>query len=101
MFFNKSVSLDILNNKQKIIFFVRKESLINNLIYSEDIQEYLGIKKSYASSLLTELESEGLIQRELIGRRKKIILTKTGRKITNLCFRMILSDLELNAIQNA
>jgi len=80
------------SNKQRIMIFLRKSFKKNNFIFAADIQTLLGIKKSYVSSLLSELEVEGLIARKEIGRQKGIQLTKPGFDITQEGFQLMLDD---------
>ena len=66
-----------LTNEQKIVFFLWSKYFDNCNIFSEDVQRLLNIKKSYASSLLSELEKSGKIYREDFGIKKRIYLTES------------------------
>ncbi len=86
------------NNKQRILAFLRRNYINSKYIYSQDIQKELGIKKSYASSLISELERENLVKRDKEGKRKKICLTKKGNKFILFYLRKVLSDIEVNLL---
>lgn len=79
--FENKIFPKFFTNKQRILIFLWSNQNVN--VYSEDIQDLLGIHKSYASTLLTELEHEGLIIRERNGRKKVICLTENGFKMVD------------------
>ena len=82
------------SNKQRIIIFLRKSYKKHVFVYASDIEILLAIKKSYVSSLLSELEAEGLIIRKEIGRTKGIQLTNMGFEVAQEGFRLMLDEEE-------
>lgn len=89
----------LFSNKQRVLFFIRKLQLDEILVYSKNIQEYLGIGKSYASNIIAELERERLIYRKVSGKWKRIYLTERGFKISKFNLIQLLSTVELEALQ--
>jgi len=87
--------LEFFTNKQRIVFFLRKRSDSLIPVFSCHIQQYLGIGKSYASSLLSELEDLGYICRKARDNRKHLFLTEEGIKLTNFVLLSCLTDTEL------
>ena len=77
---DKSVP-QFLNNKQQILLFLWSKHNQNEIVYSKDIQELLRIEKSYASSLLTELERDNFIVRKRDGRRKEVRISEAGIRL--------------------
>ncbi len=92
---------DFFSNKQKILIYLRKFYRSNIEIFSHNIQEELGIKKSYTSTMLIELESEGFIKRVPIDKRKRIFLTENGYRITQSSFQEILTQNEITVLRKA
>lgn len=88
-------------NKQRILFFLRKRSSSMTLVFSCDIQKFLSIGKSYASSLLSELEEAGYISREIYDTRKRLFLTEEGMRLTNFVLFSCLTDAELRNFENS
>ncbi|NVM19666.1 MAG: hypothetical protein HWN80_18335 [Candidatus Lokiarchaeota archaeon] len=71
------------------------------LVFSCDIQKFLNIGKSYASSLLSELENSGYIGREMYDTRKRLFLTEEGMRLTDFVLFSCLSDTELRNFGNS
>lgn len=89
--FYKNLVESFFTNKQRILLLLG--SNYYKPFYSEHIQEELGIKKSYASTLLTELERENKIRREIVDKRKRIFLTEYGFKLLMSCVDSVYSIL--------
>ena len=86
---------ELFTNKQRILFFLRKKSDSLIPVFSSDIQQILCIRKSYASSLLSELEDSGFIYRKAYGNRKSLFLTVEGIGLTSFALLSCLTDTEL------
>lgn len=69
-------------------------------VYSVLIQTELNIKKSYTSSLLSELENDKIIKRIKEGKKKRIELTQKGFEETRKGLLLMLTDNEIMALQN-
>jgi len=72
---------------------------MSNSVYSKDIQYFLGIKKSYASQLISELEEDGFIYREVIGKWKRIYLTEEAKQLIQSSILELLSEKESQTIK--
>lgn len=82
----------------KILSLVYRNTIRDMFTYSKDIENKFNIKKSFISSLLSELEQDGLIYRESSGKRKKISITEMGISKIKKCIFQLLSDEEIQIL---
>jgi len=83
----------------KILSFLYKRGRLGLETYSKDIEIKFGIKKSFVSSLLKDLETDKLIHRTINGKRKRILITKIGISIIKHCIYTLLAEEDIKFLR--
>lgn len=82
----------------KVLSFVNRYTNNQLPVFSKNIENRFGIKKSYVSSILTELEHDALIFRKSEGKSKKIFITSQGISVIRNCVWQLLNERQLETL---
>jgi DNA-binding transcriptional regulator GbsR (MarR family) len=88
----------ILNNKSRVLFHLRKCQFDDKGHSFDDLLNLLDRSKGRVSTILNELEQEGLISIEMVGKRKKYFLIEKGTRYTNMALCLGLRESEIEKL---